>query len=143
MGQFWSVIGMSARSASQRDLSMKRLKFPICLSLFRAIPQWTSPMAMGDRQLILAQEKQMPAARHFSGCLQSQFAPLRLSRRVCMLTCLPESNHVQSWVGQCWLRSAGGYQAKFSFPGCHERHLSLKAWTLSQSVFAQRLNTDV
>lgn len=142
-GKFWSVIGMSARSASQRDLSMKRLEFPTCLSPFRAAPQWTSPMAVEDRQLMLAPEKQMPAARHFPGCLQTQFAPLRLSRRVCTLTCLPDSNYVQVWVGQCWLRPAGGYQAKFSFPGCHKRHLSLKAWTLSHSGFAQRLNTDV
>lgn len=129
-GKFWSVIDMSARFASQRDLGMQRLKFPACLSSFRAVPQWTSPMAVGDRWLMLPQEEQTPAARHFSGCLQTGSAPLRLSRRVCSLTCLPDPNHGQTWVGQCLLKTAGGYQAKFSFPGCHEVHLTLVSKSL-------------
>lgn len=106
-------------------------RFPTCLSSFRATPQWTSLVAAGDRWLLLPQKLQVPAGRYFSGCLQTGSAPLQPSRRIHTLTCLPDPIHGQVWVGQCWLKPAGGYQAKFSFPGCHEVHLTLASKSLN------------
>lgn len=119
-------------------------KFPTCLSSFRFVPQWTSPVAAGDRWLNLPQGQQMPAARYFSGCLQTGSAPLQLSRRIHTLTCLPDP-HGQVWVGPCWLKPAGAYQAKFSFPGCHEVHLTLASKSLDTqpACFVQMPNADV
>ena len=85
---------------------------------------------MGDRWLTLPQEEHMPAPRHFSDCLQTGSVPLQLSRRAHTLTWLPDPRHGKAWVGQCWLRSAGACQAKFSFPGCHEVHLTLVSKSL-------------
>lgn len=78
------------------------------LSSFRFVPQWTSPVAAGDRWLNLPQGQQMPAAKYFSGCLQTGSAPLQLSRRIHTLTCLPP------WTGMGGTMLA---QASWSIPG--------------------------
>lgn len=57
----------------------------------------------------------------------------------------PACPHGQVWVGPCWLKPAGAYQAKFSFPGCHKVHLTLASKSLNTQpvCFVQMPNADV
>lgn len=75
-GEFWSITDRSARSASQRSASQRSAYAETKVSNLGLILQSRSSTPKshgwgGDRELMLPQEGQMPAARHFSGCLQT------------------------------------------------------------------------
>lgn len=75
-GKFWSITDTSARSASQRSASQRSAYAETKVSNLGLILQSRSSTPKshgwgGDRELMLPQEGQMPAARHFSGCLQT------------------------------------------------------------------------
>lgn len=124
---------MSATSTTQRDLSVQYQSFQLA--------SHPSDLFLNGQVRWLQGTDGLTCPRD-SRCLQlgiSQ-AAYRLDLPLCNFRGefihWPACPHGQVWVGPCWLKPAGAYQAKFSFPGCHEVHLTLasKAWTLSQPV---------